>query len=96
LLFIIYKNLVLKLKVYLDVNEAQLAEKLGITQATLSERKKKNATKFDDVIQLCLNEKIDLNMLFTERYSPQIGITYPQEFSQEGFYNIPFASHNIN
>jgi len=54
-----YKELIKKLTAELDINEVQLADRLEITQQTLSERKKKNATKYDDIIRLCLNESIE-------------------------------------
>jgi len=83
-----YKEIVKKLIIELDINEVQLAERLGITQATLSERKKKNATKFDDVIQLCLNERIDLNSLFQENKQIQQGFSISHSTDENGFITL--------
>lgn len=86
-----YKLLVKKLTIELDINESKLADRLNITQATLSERKKKNATKFDDVIELCIKENIDMNELFRDDYHLQQGVTSATHTDSHGMADITFA-----
>jgi len=93
-----YKYIIKKLTSELGIKENELAKRLGITQATLTERKKKNAMKFDDVIELCLEEKIDLNELFTPKHKflDFENISMPHK-SEDGCYPLSFAysAHRI-
>jgi len=89
---ITYKEVIKKLTIELDINELEISKKLGISQQALTERKKKNATKYDDIIELCLNNQIDLNSLFQED-SKQIaqGFSLIHPTDENGFVNISEA-----
>jgi DNA-binding Xre family transcriptional regulator len=87
-----YKEVIKKLTIELDINELELSKKLGISQQALTERKKKNATKYDDIINLCLNNQIDLNSLFQEDSKQvQQGFSLIHPADANGFVNISEA-----
>lgn len=89
---ITYKEIIKKLTSELDINEGQLADRLEVTQQTLSERKKKDATKYDDIIKLCLDESIDLNSLFQEDQKQiQQGFSISHPTNENGFINLSEA-----
>jgi len=89
---ITYKEVIKKLTIELDINELELSKRLGISQQALTERKKKNATKYDDIIGLCLNNQIDLNSLFQEDHKQiQQGFSLIHPADANGFVNISEA-----
>lgn len=85
---ITYKEVVKKLTIELDINEVQLAKKLRISQQTLSERKKKDVSKYDDIIKLCLCENIDLNDLFQKDKEIQKGFFISHPTDKNGFIDL--------
>jgi len=89
---ITYKEVIKKLTIELDINELELSKRLGISQQALTERKKKNATKYDDIIDLCLENKIDLNSLFQkDNKQIQQGFNLSHPADANGFVNISEA-----
>ena len=86
-----YKDLIKKLTIELDINELELSKRLGISQQTLTERKKNNATKYIEIIELCLENQIDLNSLFQEDHKLIEGITTSTITDNNGFAQMCLA-----
>jgi hypothetical protein len=88
LIMIEYKEIIDRVTNKLGINELSLSKRLNISQATLSERKKKNASTYGDVINLCLEEKIDMNLLFQENYEYIQGISFQSKLDENKSYSI--------
>lgn len=46
--------------------DKELAETLGIKNTTFSERKRTNSIPHDEILKICISEKLDINEIYTE------------------------------
>jgi len=60
-----FKELIEYLKIELKINsDKELAEKLGLTSGSFSERKRTNSIPNNKIIDLCVKENLDLNRIY--------------------------------
>ena len=71
-----FDEVILVLKNKLNIKTSKdLAERLNLTSTAFSERKRTNSIPFNEIIELCIKEKIDLNEIFFNTLDENIEIT---------------------
>ncbi|MGA1931517.1 helix-turn-helix domain-containing protein [Arcobacter sp. YIC-464] len=63
-----FEIIVKKLKKALNIGtDKELASKLKMSATTFSERKRTNSIPNNEIIELCVTEKLDLNEIYSEK-----------------------------
>ncbi|MDD3008403.1 MAG: helix-turn-helix domain-containing protein [Arcobacter sp.] len=62
-----FEKIIINLKEALKINtDKDLAERLNMKNNTFSERKRTNSIPHNEILEMCITEKLDLNKIYTD------------------------------
>ncbi|OCL91375.1 helix-turn-helix domain-containing protein [Arcobacter porcinus] len=75
-----FEKVINKLKKALNVStDKELAEKLNMKNNTFSERKRTSSLPHNEILSICITEKLDLNSIYTDNTILGKSINYKEE-----------------
>lgn len=75
-----FEKIIINLKEALKINtDKDLAERLNMKNNTFSERKRTNSIPHNEILEVCITEKLDLNKIYTDNPILNIELNYKDE-----------------
>ncbi|MFX4232757.1 helix-turn-helix domain-containing protein [Aliarcobacter butzleri] len=75
-----FEKIIINLKEALKINtDKDLAEKLNMKNNTFSERKRTNSIPHNEILEVCITEKLDLNKIYTDNPISNIDLNFKDE-----------------